>query len=93
MFGTDPHAVAVRIQPKVPIGRSLFLLAYCTALGLPSGHVVYVATPTEVRRSYTLATGIEIVFHPLDLTAPLSGLCHQIDQIAAEMTKGPAGPR
>ncbi|CAO5183685.1 5-methylcytosine-specific restriction enzyme subunit McrC [Frankia sp. AiPs1] len=63
------------------------LLAYCAALGLPAGHVVYAATSDEIRYTYVLTTGIAITFHPLDLTAPLPDLRRQINEIAAEMTK------
>ncbi|THJ74729.1 hypothetical protein [Candidatus Frankia alpina] len=66
------------------------LLAYCTALGLPAGHVVYAGTSTEARHTYTLTTGTTITFHPLDLTADLHILRRQINEIASDMANGPS---
>ncbi|WP_163553841.1 hypothetical protein [Candidatus Frankia alpina] len=66
------------------------LLAYCTALGLPAGHVVYAGTSTEACHTYTLTTGTTITFHPLDLTADLHILRRQINEIASDMANGPS---
>ncbi|GAA4971374.1 McrC family protein [Actinoplanes utahensis] len=57
------------------------MLAYCTALGLTAGWLVYAHGvpdgPLPVRH-----TGIEIVRHPLDLSAPPPALLAQIGALA-----------
>jgi 5-methylcytosine-specific restriction enzyme subunit McrC len=59
------------------------LLAYCTALGLRRGHLVYakgagVAAVPAVRN-----TEVVIVCHALDLAAPPAGLLAQVGRLAA----------
>ncbi len=79
-----------KIEKKADNPDTIYqLLAYCTALGLPAGHVVYAGTSTEVRRTYTLTTGTTITFHPLDLTADLPILRRQINEIASHMAPVP----
>ena len=60
------------------------LLAYCTALQLPSGHLVYakgeeIASVADVRH-----VGVQIMQHALDLTAPVTELMGQISAIAGQ---------
>jgi 5-methylcytosine-specific restriction enzyme subunit McrC len=58
------------------------MLAYCTALGLREGHLVY-ATDHEPRREYSLTgSGIRVVAHGLNLAAPLDELRQQITRLA-----------
>lgn len=63
------------------------MLAYCTALGLSTGWLVYahgVTTgPLPIRN-----TGIEIVRHPLDLSAPPHDLLGQIRDLADRAVSG-----
>jgi 5-methylcytosine-specific restriction enzyme subunit McrC len=56
------------------------LLAYCTALGLRRGHLVYAkgAGVPAVRN-----TEVVIVCHALDLAAPPAGLLAQVRRLAA----------
>jgi 5-methylcytosine-specific restriction enzyme subunit McrC len=58
------------------------MLAYCTALTLPDGHLVY-AKGNETERSTTIRnSGVEIRIHTVDLDAPPSSLLEQTDRIA-----------
>lgn len=60
------------------------LLAYCTALELSVGHVVYAKGFGETERRHVIrGNGVEIVQHVLDLTLPPDGLLRQIQRIAA----------
>jgi 5-methylcytosine-specific restriction enzyme subunit McrC len=65
------------------------ILAYCTALGLPRGHLVYAAADTREPSVHTLVSAglgagtVTIVMHPLDLTASQDDLLGQIARIAA----------
>jgi 5-methylcytosine-specific restriction enzyme subunit McrC len=62
------------------------MLAYCTALGLSEGHLVY-ATDHAPRREYrVLRSGVCIVAHGLNLAAPLEDLRHQLERIAYQVT-------
>ncbi|MGI5367254.1 McrC family protein [Streptomyces iakyrus] len=70
------------------------LLGYCTALGLPHGHLVYAATsqdgPTDhvIRRS-----GITVTTHTLDLALPPAGLLSAVADLADRITATAAGTR
>jgi 5-methylcytosine-specific restriction enzyme subunit McrC len=67
------------------------LLAYCTALELPVGHLVYAKGSGETERRHVIrGSGVEIVQHVLDLTQPPRGLLGQIQRIAAAITDGQA---
>jgi 5-methylcytosine-specific restriction enzyme subunit McrC len=46
------------------------LLAYCTVLGLRTGHLVYAAGNEEAARHIIRQAGIEIICHALDLSQP-----------------------
>ncbi|WP_432984098.1 McrC family protein [Dactylosporangium sp. CA-233914] len=61
------------------------MLAYCTALGLREGHLVY-ATDHEPRREYDIAGGVRVVAHGLNLGAPLDELRQRIRALAAELS-------
>jgi len=58
------------------------LLAYCTVLGLPEGHLVY-AKGNEIPARYVIRqAGIEIFCHALDLSQPPDGLIDQMHGLA-----------
>ncbi|MPZ80006.1 MAG: restriction endonuclease [Actinophytocola sp.] len=67
------------------------LLAYCVALGLRRGHLVYAAGVGEGNgepsRHLVRRAGVEIVCHALDLTAPPATLLRQVDELAKELTE------
>lgn len=63
------------------------LLAYCTTLGLTSGHLVYAAGATQqhtVRRA-----GIQITCHTLNLNQPPTELLRHIRALAHEICLAP----
>lgn len=60
------------------------LLAYCTALDLPVGHLVYAKGSGETERRHVIrGKGVEIVQHVLDLAQAPDRLLRQIKRIAA----------
>lgn len=59
------------------------MLAYCTALGLGAGHLVY-ARGNEAEQSATIRNaGIEVRCHTLDLEQPPEALLAQIEALAS----------
>jgi len=58
------------------------LLAYCTVLGLPVGHLVYARGNEEPMRHVVQGAGVEIVCHALDLGAPVDDLLAAVDVLA-----------
>ena len=65
------------------------LLAYCTALDLPVGHLVYAKGSGETERRHVIrGTGVEIVQHVLDLAQAPDSLLRQTKQIAAAVADG-----
>ncbi|MFG2005832.1 McrC family protein [Spirillospora sp. NPDC048911] len=68
-------------------GQDLYqMLAYCTALGLPAGHLVYAAGAAE-RHTHEVvgSSGIRIVQYTLDLAQPSDILLGQVAEIAELM--------
>ncbi|MDQ2792326.1 MAG: restriction endonuclease [Pseudonocardiales bacterium] len=61
------------------------VLAYCTALRLPRGHLVYARGNADPARHVVRYSGIEIVCHALDLTLPPAKLLAQVGDIADEL--------
>jgi len=59
------------------------ILAYCTILGLRSGHLVYAKGHGEPTRYVVCRAGIEIMCHALDLDQSPKSLMAQIQVIAA----------
>ncbi len=58
------------------------MLAYCTALGIPEGHLVY-ATDHAPRREYRIAnSGVRVTAHGLNLSVPLEELRRQVERLA-----------
>jgi 5-methylcytosine-specific restriction enzyme subunit McrC len=61
------------------------MLAYCTALDIRNGHLVY-ATDHAPRREYQLVgSDVRIVAHGLNLAAPLTDLRGQIERLAHQV--------
>jgi 5-methylcytosine-specific restriction enzyme subunit McrC len=67
------------------------LLAYCTALGLRHGDLIYAKGNETTRRHEIRNAGITIHCHTIDLTLRPSGLLGQIDNIAAIINSRPTG--
>ena len=63
------------------------LLAYCTALGLPRGHLVYAAGAGEPAVHTVRHSGVEIICHALDLSAPPAALLAQISRLASQVAE------
>jgi 5-methylcytosine-specific restriction enzyme subunit McrC len=61
------------------------LLAYCTVLGLPVGHLVYAAGNEIPARHVVRGSGVEIICHALDPGQALSTLISQIEDLAYQM--------
>jgi 5-methylcytosine-specific restriction enzyme subunit McrC len=66
------------------------MLAYCTALNLSRGHLVYARGNAEPARHVVRHTGVQIVCHALDLArAPgelLAAVGHLVDDLAMHVT-------
>lgn len=93
--GQPVAVVDAKYKPEKPSGypdADLYqVLAYCTALNLPHGHLVYARGNAEPKRHIVWSTGIEIVCHALDLTLPPAKLLAQIGDLADELvTSAPA---
>jgi 5-methylcytosine-specific restriction enzyme subunit McrC len=58
------------------------LLAYCTVLGLPDGHLVYAKGNEEAARHAIRQSGIEILCHALDLNQPPEALLARVRGLA-----------
>lgn len=58
------------------------MLAYCTVLGLPRGHLVYARGNEVPARHVVREAGTEIICHALDLDLPATGLLGQIQDLA-----------
>jgi 5-methylcytosine-specific restriction enzyme subunit McrC len=58
------------------------MLAYCTTLKLTRGHLVYASAGTERVEYQLTGSGVHLVVHGLDLSAPLTALHEQITRIA-----------
>lgn len=68
------------------------MLAYCPAMQLPVGHLVY-AKGNEPRQDYLLphtglgGSGVSVTAHTLDLEAQPADLLIQIDELAEQMVR------
>lgn len=87
--GRPVAVVDAKYKPEKPSGypdADLYqVLAYCTALHLPCGHLVYAQGNAEEKRHVVRSSGIEIVCHALDLTLPPAKLLAQVGKIADEL--------
>ncbi|MDQ2707097.1 MAG: McrC family protein [Actinomycetota bacterium] len=61
------------------------MLAYCTALALPRGHLVYAQGGVEPARHVVRHTRIEIVCHALNLALPPAALLAAVARLAEEL--------
>jgi 5-methylcytosine-specific restriction enzyme subunit McrC len=61
------------------------MLAYCTALGLPRGHLIYAKGNEPAAMHVVRNAGVEIVQHALDLDEPPSIVLEQVGQLAREI--------
>ncbi|BBX24035.1 McrBC 5-methylcytosine restriction system component [Mycolicibacter terrae] len=66
------------------------MLAYCTVLGLPEGHLVYAKGNEPVQTHTVQRAGVTIYCHALDLALPPALLMRQVDELTALVTAGAA---
>ena len=59
------------------------MLAYCTVLGLPAGHLVYAAGDRAATRHEIRNAGVTLHIWPLHLDAPTADILTEIDALAA----------
>jgi 5-methylcytosine-specific restriction enzyme subunit McrC len=59
------------------------MLAYCTALGLPAGHLIYAKGNEPQTRHTVCGTGIEIFQHALALDEEPTRILTAVERIAA----------
>ena len=62
------------------------LLAYCTILGLPVGHLVYARGNASPARHVVRQSGIEILCHAVDLNQPPEQLIRQVSDLTELVT-------
>lgn len=63
------------------------MLAYCTVLGLPEGHLIYAKGNDEGRVHTVQQSGITIHCRALDLGLDPAALLRQVDQLAVRVAK------
>ena len=72
------------------------LLAYCTVLGLPNGHLVYAKGNEEPAHHVVRQSGIDIFCHAIELNQPpevlLSQMCRLAEAIASSSGRLAAAP-
>lgn len=61
------------------------MLAYCTVLGLPEGHLVYAKGYEEARNHVVQRAGVRIVAHTLDLDVEPVDLLADVKRLAEQM--------
>lgn len=86
----EPAAVAdAKYKSSAPSGypnADLYqMLAYCTVLGLRSGHLIYAKGNELPARHVVRRSAIEIICHALDLDAEPDSLLAQIDGLATQL--------
>ncbi|MFF6881019.1 McrC family protein [Streptomyces sp. NPDC012474] len=70
------------------------LLGYCSALGLPHGHLVYAATTQDGPTDHVIRrAGITVTAHTLDLALPPAGLLSAVGDLADRITATAADTR
>ncbi|WP_067135654.1 McrC family protein [Microtetraspora malaysiensis] len=91
--GTEQPTAVVDAKYKISTGPGghnddLYqALAYCTVLGLPSGHLIYAKGDSEPHRHVIHRAEIEIIQHALDLTLPPSELLDSVGRLARSIIR------
>jgi hypothetical protein len=70
---------------RVPASHLYQLLAYCTVLGLPVGHLVYAKGNEDAQQYAVRNTGVTIIAHTLDLQLNPPELPASLDVLAERM--------
>jgi 5-methylcytosine-specific restriction enzyme subunit McrC len=88
--GTAVAVIDAKYKAEKPAGypnADLYqLLAYCTILGLPVGHLVYARGNASPARHVVRQSGIEILCHAIDLSQPPEQLIGQMNNLAEVIT-------
>jgi 5-methylcytosine-specific restriction enzyme subunit McrC len=88
--GTAVAVIDAKYKAEKPAGypnADLYqLLAYCTILGLPVGHLVYAHGNASPARHVVRQSGIEILCHAIDLSQPPEQLIGQMSNLAELVT-------
>jgi 5-methylcytosine-specific restriction enzyme subunit McrC len=88
--GTAAAVIDAKYKAEKPAGypnADLYqLLAYCTILGLPVGHLVYARGNASPARHVIRQSGIEILCHAVDLSQPPEQLIGQMNNLAELIT-------
>lgn len=64
------------------------MLAYCTTLGVPIGHLVYAKGNEDAREHVVRGSGVRLVAHALELDAPPAAVLSDIGALAQVMIDG-----
>ncbi|MFI6498918.1 McrC family protein [Nonomuraea typhae] len=85
-----PHAVIdAKYKQEKPAGypdADLYqMLAYCTALRLPRGHLIYAKGNASAATHVVRHAGIEIICHALDLDAEPEAILSQVSMIVTDV--------
>ncbi|WP_281178590.1 5-methylcytosine restriction system specificity protein McrC [Streptosporangium amethystogenes] len=67
------------------------MLAYCTALGLDRGHLVYAEGSAEPYRHLVHGAAIGITQHAIDLTLPPARLPSTVERVAGSILRNDEG--
>jgi len=88
--GTAAAVIDAKYKAEKPAGypnADLYqLLAYCTILDLPVGHLVYARGNASPARHVVQQSGIEILCHAIDLSQPPEQLLVEINNLAELIT-------
>lgn len=85
LHGRPIAVVDAKYKQEKPLAGLYQVLAYCTALRLPRGHLVYAQGNADPMRHAIKHADIEIVCHALDLRLPPVKLLAQVGKIADEL--------
>jgi 5-methylcytosine-specific restriction enzyme subunit McrC len=95
--GTTAAVIDAKYKAEKPSGypnADLYqLLAYCTVLGLPVGHLVYAAGNEEPARHRVRRAGTEIICHALNLSRSPAGLLAEVRALAGSIAGAQQGVR
>jgi 5-methylcytosine-specific restriction enzyme subunit McrC len=90
--GSAAAVIDAKYKAEKPFGypnADLYqLLAYCTVLGLRTGHLVYARGNEEPARHVVRQSGIEIRCHALDLSQPPGELITEMRGLAGKIASG-----
>jgi 5-methylcytosine-specific restriction enzyme subunit McrC len=77
------------VGPRDAHGDNVYqLLAYCTALGLRAGHLVYANADGDHPRAMRVARGGPVIHaHALDLSRPVHDVLSQVETLAATIAR------